>query len=184
MDAFARQLYKLTIKMDHTFESAFERLEQILEKMNTGKTPLDESLKLFEEADQLIRLCSQRLTSAEQKVETLIKNRTNELVLDEVAKTKNTAIFALCTKSDLFMSGMLYRISQPSDLKSLSIKELEFLAQEIRERIIEVMSVNGGHLTSNLGIVELTIALHRVFDSPARSADLRCRAINAIPTNC
>ena len=74
--------------MDQTFESAFERLEQILEKMNSGKTTLDESLKLFEEADQLIRFCSQRLTSAEQKVETLIKNRSNELVLDESQKPK------------------------------------------------------------------------------------------------
>lgn len=83
-----RPLYKLKKPMDHSFESAFERLEQILEKMNTGKTPLDESLKLFEEADQLIRLCSQRLTSAEQKVETLIKNR-QELVLDEAQKPKS-----------------------------------------------------------------------------------------------
>jgi exodeoxyribonuclease VII small subunit len=74
--------------MDYSFESAFERLEQILEKMNTGKIPLDESLKLFEEADQLIRLCSQRLIAAEQTVETLIKNRTNELVIDESQKPK------------------------------------------------------------------------------------------------
>ena len=74
--------------MDHSFESAFERLEQILEKMNAGKTPLDESLKLFEEADQLIRLCSERLTVAEQKVETLIKTRSNELVIDESQKPK------------------------------------------------------------------------------------------------
>lgn len=74
--------------MDYTFESAFERLEQILEKMNTGKTPLDESLKLFEEADQLIRFCTQRLTQAEQKVEMLIKNRSNELVVDESQKPK------------------------------------------------------------------------------------------------
>lgn len=88
MDAFVRQLYKLTTTMDHTFESAFERLEQILEKMNTGKTPLDESLKLFEEADQLIRLCSQRLANAEHKVETLIKTRTNDLVIDESQKPK------------------------------------------------------------------------------------------------
>ena len=64
------------------------------------------------------------------------------------------------------MRDILNRISQPSDLKSLSIQELELLAEEIRRRIIEVMSVNGGHLTSNLGIVELTIALHRVFESP------------------
>ncbi len=68
--------------MDHTFETAFERLEQILAKMNTGKTPLDESIKLFEEADKLIRLCSGKLTSAEQKVEMLIKGRNGELVVD------------------------------------------------------------------------------------------------------
>lgn len=61
---------------------------------------------------------------------------------------------------------MLDRITQPSDLKNCSIPELEILAEEIRQRIIEVLSVNGGHLSSNLGIVELTIALHRVFNSP------------------
>jgi exodeoxyribonuclease VII small subunit len=71
----------------HSFESAFERLEQILEKMNSGKTPLDESLKLFEEADQLIRLCTERLTTAEQKVEMLIKNR-QTLAMDESQKPK------------------------------------------------------------------------------------------------
>lgn len=67
------------------------------------------------------------------------------------------------------MSGFLHRISDPSDLREFSIKELETLAEEIRHRIIEVLSVNGGHLTSNLGIVELTIALHRVFHSPVDS---------------
>jgi len=64
-----------------SFEKAFERLEQILEKMNGGKTPLEESLKLFEEAEALIQTCSGRLTSAEQKIEKLIKNK-SELVLD------------------------------------------------------------------------------------------------------
>jgi 1-deoxy-D-xylulose-5-phosphate synthase len=60
----------------------------------------------------------------------------------------------------------LDRIYHPSDIKSFSLKKLRALAQEIRDRIIEVMSVNGGHLSSNLGIVELTIALHYVFNSP------------------
>lgn len=83
-----QSLYKLKKLMDHNFETAFERLEQILEKMNSGKISLDESLKLFEEADQLIRLCSHRLSNAEQKVETLIKNRSNELVLDDAQKPK------------------------------------------------------------------------------------------------
>lgn len=59
-----------------SFEKAFERLEQILEAMNSGKTPLEESLKLFEEAEKLMRTCSSRLTTAEQKIEQLIKNRT------------------------------------------------------------------------------------------------------------
>lgn len=56
--------------------------------------------------------------------------------------------------------------NQKQNLSELSLAELEELAAEIRTRIIEVLSVNGGHLSSNLGIVELTIALHRVFDSP------------------
>ncbi|MFV0339957.1 MAG: 1-deoxy-D-xylulose-5-phosphate synthase [Parachlamydiaceae bacterium] len=52
------------------------------------------------------------------------------------------------------------------DIKTLSFPELNELAQELRKRIIEVMAVNGGHLASNLGSIELTIALHRCFASP------------------
>lgn len=58
------------------------------------------------------------------------------------------------------------KIDNPQVIKRLSLNELNFLASEIRHRIIEVLSINGGHLASNLGVVELTIALHRVFDSP------------------
>lgn len=64
------------------------------------------------------------------------------------------------------MKSFLERIQDPSEIKSLSADQLEVLAFEIRERIIDVMSTNGGHLASNLGTVELTIALHKVFDSP------------------
>jgi 1-deoxy-D-xylulose-5-phosphate synthase len=62
--------------------------------------------------------------------------------------------------------SLLDRISGPADLKGLSISELRRLAEEIRLRIIETVQRNGGHLASNLGVVELTIALHRVFQSP------------------
>lgn len=62
--------------------------------------------------------------------------------------------------------GLLARIQSPEDIKNFSITEFEQLALEIRHRIIEVLSVNGGHLASNLGVVELTLALHKVFDSP------------------
>lgn len=63
--------------------------------------------------------------------------------------------------------SLLANIQSPQDLKNLSIEQLPELAREIRERIIEVMSVNGGHLASNLGSIEFTIALHYVFNSPA-----------------
>ena len=61
---------------------------------------------------------------------------------------------------------VLDKINFPDDLKKLSYKELKALSGEIREIIIEVVSRNGGHLSSNLGAVELTIALHRVFNAP------------------
>ena len=63
-------------------------------------------------------------------------------------------------------SSILAGISSPEDVRKLSRSELAQLANEIRKRIIEVVGTNGGHLSSNLGVVELTIALHRVFDSP------------------
>lgn len=62
--------------------------------------------------------------------------------------------------------GILERINEPNDLKALNYPELLQLAQEIREEIIEVVSTNGGHIAPNLGVVELTLALHRVFESP------------------
>jgi len=57
-------------------------------------------------------------------------------------------------------------IKSPADVKSLSPAELKDLAEELREIIIERVSINGGHLASNLGTVELTLALHYVFNSP------------------
>jgi 1-deoxy-D-xylulose-5-phosphate synthase len=62
---------------------------------------------------------------------------------------------------------MLESISQPSDLRSLSLEELTTLSEEIRSFILEKVSQTGGHLSPNLGVVELTLALHRVFESPA-----------------
>ena len=64
------------------------------------------------------------------------------------------------------MSDWLDQIDSPKDLKQIPPEKLGELAGEIREKIITVVSKNGGHLASNLGAVELTLALHRVFDSP------------------
>ena len=57
-------------------------------------------------------------------------------------------------------------LRDPSYLKKLSIQEMEKLAGEIRRFLIESVSKTGGHLSSNLGVVELTIALHYAFNSP------------------
>ena len=64
------------------------------------------------------------------------------------------------------MTRLLEHITEPADLKSLALPDLEQLAGEIREQIIETVTKNGGHFGSNLGVVELTIAMHVVFDSP------------------
>ncbi|GAW65542.1 1-deoxy-D-xylulose-5-phosphate synthase [Geoanaerobacter pelophilus] len=64
------------------------------------------------------------------------------------------------------MPSILEGIKEPGQLKSLSLRELETLAEELRERIVETCAANGGHVAPSLGVVELTIALHRVFDSP------------------
>lgn len=61
---------------------------------------------------------------------------------------------------------MLEKIQSPRDLRELSYKQLEQLSAEIRDELIKTVSSNGGHLASNLGIVELTLALHRVFHTP------------------
>ena len=63
--------------------------------------------------------------------------------------------------------SILDSIHSPQDLKGLSEAELDRLAEDIREFLVENVSKTGGHLGPNLGVVELTIALHRVFDSPS-----------------
>src|SRR5437667_5753818 len=61
---------------------------------------------------------------------------------------------------------LLDGIRSPADIKALREQDLPQLAQEVRDDLIKVLSQTGGHLGPNLGVVELTIALHRVFDTP------------------
>ena len=62
--------------------------------------------------------------------------------------------------------SILQKVNSPADLRKLPKEELSILAKEIRHRLIQVTSKNGGHVGPNLGVVELTIALHLAFDSP------------------
>lgn len=64
---------------NHSFEKAYTRLEEILEKMNSGTISLEDSLALYEEADKLIANCTKRLDEAEKRIQTLVKNREGEV---------------------------------------------------------------------------------------------------------
>jgi len=64
------------------------------------------------------------------------------------------------------MTQLLDTIHSPLDVKTLTVPQLEILAEEIREELISVLSKTGGHLGPNLGVVELTLAMHYVFNTP------------------
>src|ERR1041384_868791 len=64
------------------------------------------------------------------------------------------------------MSGYLQKVEEPKHVKQLTIDQLRQLAEEVRYELITVLSRNGGHLGPNLGVVELTLALHYVFNTP------------------
>jgi exodeoxyribonuclease VII small subunit len=70
-------------KNNKSFEQSFDRLETILEKLNDSKLSLDDSLTLFEEANELITNCDKHLVTAENKIETLLKNSNNKVAVDE-----------------------------------------------------------------------------------------------------
>ncbi|MBQ5771486.1 MAG: hypothetical protein IIW08_09960 [Clostridia bacterium] len=61
---------------------------------------------------------------------------------------------------------MLKNIKSPADVKCLTMKEKYALSEEIREALLDIVSETGGHLASNLGSIEMTVALHSVFDAP------------------
>jgi len=67
----------------NTFEKSYTRLEKILETLNSSQVSLENSLKLFEEANSLIMQCEKKLSTAEQKIEALIKNRDNSLMQND-----------------------------------------------------------------------------------------------------
>lgn len=80
------------LTMSQSFEQAFVRLEEILERMNGGKLGLDESLKLYEEADTLIGMCALQLNSAEERIEMLMKKREGQLVLNAEQRPETTPL--------------------------------------------------------------------------------------------
>jgi len=79
------KLIKMT-KETLSFEAAHQRLEKILSIMNEGKISLEESLDLFEQAEALMRYCEDRLKTAEQRIDEIVKGKNNEIVLDRDQK--------------------------------------------------------------------------------------------------
>src|SRR5256885_9842109 len=90
------------------------------------------------------------------------------------------------TKSDSFKTTatttpkrLLEGINSPADIKALREHDLPQLAQDVRDELIRVLSQTGGHLGPNLGVVELTIALHRVFNTPRDRLDRKSTRLNS-----
>lgn len=83
-----------------SFEKAFDRLEEILQSIHENNISLDDSIRMFEEANQLIHFCNKNLTEAEKKIETLVKTRNQELVKDEDHLPK-TEEFTITSENNL-----------------------------------------------------------------------------------
>src|SRR6202166_5273072 len=81
-------------------------------------------------------------------------------------KTKMTKSNSSKSAETAVPARLLDGIRSPADVKALREEDLPQLAQQVRDKLIKVLSQTGGHLGPNLGVVELTIALHRVFDTP------------------
>src|SRR3977135_2336507 len=81
-------------------------------------------------------------------------------------KKEQTRMTTSASSETTTATRLLDGIRSPADIKTLNEEELPQLAQEVREELIKVLSQTGGHLGPNLGVVELTIALHRVFETP------------------
>lgn len=75
----------------HNFESAQKRLEEILEALGKPNIELEQSLKLYEEGDVLVKFCTKTLSEAEKKIETLMKNQDGSVVEDELGKPIKTS---------------------------------------------------------------------------------------------
>src|SRR5205814_8365448 len=81
-------------------------------------------------------------------------------------KKEQTRMTTSASSETATATRVLDGIRSPADIKALSEQDLPQLAEEVREELIKVLSQTGGHLGPNLGVVELTIALHRVFETP------------------
>ena len=76
---------------------------------------------------------------------------------------------------------LLNRVREPADLRNFSIAQLQELAGEVRQDMIEAVSTTGGHLGAGLGVVELTVALHHVFETP-KDTDRKSTRLNSSHT--
>jgi exodeoxyribonuclease VII small subunit len=167
------------------FEGAMDRLEKIVEQMESGKLPLEDLIVRYEEGMNLVKVCHERLANTEQKIEIIARNSAGKPVVKSSSQRRKPLLqtkrwrnpkaqMTKSTSSETSQTSqatatpprLLDGIRSPADIKTLREQDLPQLAQEVRDELIKVLSQTGGHLGPNLGVVELTIALHRVFNTP------------------
>ena len=123
--------------------------------MEAQDLPLESLLARYEEGTALAQLCQAKLNEAELKIQQLEKSGKGELTLKPAPKPGGE-----------IMSRYLDMVDDPSHVKKLTLDQLQQLAEEIRHELITKLAKNGGHVGPNLGVVELTLALHTVFSTP------------------
>ena len=136
---------------------------------------LEDLLVRYEEGMKLVKVCQDRLAHAEQKIQVITRDHAGKTSVKDFPTTEppiaSTVTDSMKENDDvrLFLkngSRLLDGIRGPDDIKAIREQDLPQLAQEVRNKLIQVLSQTGGHLGPNLGVVELTIALHRVFNTP------------------
>ena len=154
------------------FEQSLEQLEALVAELESGELPLNEALARFERGVRLTRECQNALSAAQQKVQILLQ-RGESMVLDDfeaVAGGDAGTDDGLNRKRSMSERSRAYpilgTIETPADLRALPERKLPALAAELREFLIQTVSTRGGHFAAGLGTVELTIALHYVFNTP------------------
>ena len=148
------------IRAIYLTKKPLKRLEEIVASMESDELPLESMLARYEEGMQLSKICQSKLSEAELKIQQLEKMAEGEFAL----KTTQPGRRGLGTAIN--MSRFVEMVDHPSHVKKLTIPQLQQLAEEIRQELITKLAKTGGHLGPNLGVVELTIALHYVFSTP------------------
>ena len=148
---------------------------------------LEDSIALYERGQALKAHCEKKLKSAEGRLEKIVLGAESG---PEIGRKAGDGMSLLCClKKEIYpvmnipntKTPLLDQVDLPEDLRKLEKHQLRQFADELRTDLIDIVSVTGGHFGAGLGVVELTMALHYVFDTPQGPDHLGCRPSGLSP---